>query len=165
MVNRRVWAVTAGLVTCALPLLPVPFLPVAPPMYAPAAQAPVTFAEHVAPILFANCTGCHRPGEAAPFSLLGYKDARPLAKAIAAATASRSMPPWKAGPGDYAFANERRLTTEQIRTIERWVADGATEGDPSKLPPLPPFTEGWQLGRPDLVVAMSEPFEVGLPLI
>jgi hypothetical protein len=129
-------------------------------MYAPAAQAPVTFAEHVAPILFANCTGCHRPGEAAPFSLLGYKDARPLAKAIAAATASRSMPPWKAGPGDYAFANERRLTTEQIRTIERWVADGATEGDPSKLPPLPPFTEGWQLGRPDLVVSMSEPFEV-----
>jgi hypothetical protein len=129
-------------------------------MYAPAAQTPVTFSEHVAPILFANCTSCHRPGEAAPFPLLGYADARPLAKAIAAATASRSMPPWKVGPGDYAFANERRLTTEQIRTIERWVADGALEGDPAKLPPLPPFTEGWQLGRPDLVVSMSEPFDV-----
>ena len=25
----------------------------------------VTFSEHVAPIIFANCTSCHRPGEAA----------------------------------------------------------------------------------------------------
>ena len=53
----------------------------------PSAQAPVTFSEHVAPIVFANCTSCHRPGEAAPFSLMSYRDARPLAKAIASATA------------------------------------------------------------------------------
>ena len=47
------------------------------------AQGPVTFSEHVAPIVFANCTSCHRPGEAAPFSLMSYRDARPLARAIA----------------------------------------------------------------------------------
>ena len=52
----------------------------------PQAQGPVTFSQHVAPILFANCTTCHRPGEAAPFQLMNYRDARPLAKAIAAAT-------------------------------------------------------------------------------
>jgi hypothetical protein len=124
------------------------------------AQTPVTFSEHVAPIVYANCSTCHRPGEAAPFSLLSYRDARPLAKAIAAATASRVMPPWKAGPSDYAFDNARRLTDEQIATIQRWVADGAPEGDPAKTPPLPRFTEGWQLGTPDLAVSMSEAFEV-----
>jgi hypothetical protein len=124
------------------------------------AQAPVTFSEHVAPIVFANCTTCHRPGEAAPFSLLSYRDARPLAKAIAAAAASRAMPPWKAGPSDYAFENARRLTDDQIATIQRWVADGAPEGDPAKTPALPRFTEGWQLGTPDRAVTMSEAFEV-----
>jgi hypothetical protein len=126
----------------------------------PTAQAPVTFSEHVAPIVFANCTPCHRPGEAAPFSLLSYRDARPLAKAMAAATASRVMPPWKAGPSDYAFDNARQLTDEQIATIQRWAADGAPEGDPAKMPALPRFTEGWQLGAPDLAVSMSEAFDV-----
>jgi hypothetical protein len=125
-----------------------------------AAQTPVTFSEHVAPIVFANCTPCHRPGEAAPFSLLNYRDARPLAKAIASATASRVMPPWKAGPSDYAFDNARRLTDDQIATIQRWVTDGAAEGDPAKMPALPRFAEGWQLGQPDLAVSMTEAFDV-----
>jgi mono/diheme cytochrome c family protein len=126
----------------------------------PRAQGPITFSEHVAPIVFANCAPCHRPGEAAPFSLLSYRDARPLAKAIATATASHAMPPWKAGPSDYAFANARQLNPDQIATIQKWVADGALEGDPAKLPALPRFTEGWQLGPPDLTVSMSEAFEV-----
>jgi len=126
----------------------------------PQAQGPVTFSQHVAPILFANCTTCHRPGEAAPFQLMSYRDARPLAKAIAAATASRIMPPWKAAPTDIEFANARRLTESEIDTIQRWVADGALEGDAKLLPALPKFTEGWQLGPPDLAVTMSEAFEV-----
>jgi len=126
----------------------------------PRAQGPITFSEHVAPIVFANCASCHRPGEAAPFSLLSYRDARPLAKAIATATASHAMPPWKAGPSDFAFANARQLSSDQIATMQKWVADGALEGDPARLPALPRFTEGWQLGPPDLTVTMSEAFEV-----
>src|SRR5688572_14592131 len=126
----------------------------------PSAQGPVTFSEHVAPIIFGNCTPCHRPGEAAPFALMSYRDVRPLAKAIASATASHAMPPWKAGASDYAFANARQLNADQIATIQKWVADGALEGDPSRLPALPKFTDGWQLGPPDLTVSMSEAFEV-----
>ena len=126
----------------------------------PSAQAPVTFSEHVAPIVFANCTPCHRPGEAAPFPLMSYRDVRPLARAIASATASHAMPPWKAGPSDYPFANARQLTADQIATIQKWVADGALEGDPARTPPLPRFTDGWQLGPPDLIVTMDEAFEV-----
>jgi hypothetical protein len=38
----------------------------------------VTFSKDVAPIFYKSCAECHRPGEAAPFSVLSYKDLRPL---------------------------------------------------------------------------------------
>jgi hypothetical protein len=124
------------------------------------AAARVTFTEHVAPILFANCTTCHRPGEAAPFTLMSYDDARRRGRLIAAVTGAGVMPPWKAAPGDYAFANERRLSAVEIDQLRRWVEDGMPKGDPDLLPPLPTFTDGWELGPPDLVVTMPEPFAV-----
>jgi hypothetical protein len=120
----------------------------------------VTFSEHVAPILFQNCTRCHRPGEAAPFSLMNFEDTRKRGRQIAEVTASRFMPPWHADHGYVEFANERRLSDEQIAVIGAWHQQGMKEGDPAKLPTLPKFTEGWQLGKPDLVVTMPEPFEV-----
>jgi len=120
----------------------------------------VNFAEQVAPIIFNNCTTCHRPGEAAPFALMNYADVKKRGKLIAAVTASRQMPPWKADQGDVAFKHERRLTDAQIETIKQWVAAGMPEGDPAKLPPMPKFTDGWQLGKPDLVVKMSEAYTV-----
>jgi hypothetical protein len=124
------------------------------------APANVTFTEHVAPILFAHCASCHRPGEAAPFPLLSYADARKKARMIQRVTDSRFMPPWHAEPGHVPFADERRLTEAQIATLKAWVDAGAPEGDPGKLPPLPKFPEGWQLGTPDLVVSMKAAFEV-----
>jgi len=120
----------------------------------------VTFTEHVAPILFQNCTRCHRPGEAAPFSLLNYQDAKKRARQMVDVTQTRTMPPWHADHGYVEFSNERRITDEQIALIEAWQKQGAKEGDPAKLPTLPKFTEGWQLGKPDLIVKMPEPFEV-----
>jgi hypothetical protein len=126
----------------------------------PGGTTATTFTEHVAPILYANCTSCHRPGEAAPFTLLHYEDARQRGRLLAAVAAARVMPPWKAAPGDYPFLNERRLDDEAIAVLQRWVADGMPEGDPQHLPPRPAFTEGWELGPPDLVVSMVEPFPV-----
>ena len=120
----------------------------------------VTFSEHVAPIVFANCVTCHRPGEAAPFSLMTYEDARLRGKTIAAVTRSRYMPPWKADAGDYSFVGERRLSESQIDTFEQWVNGGLLEGDPKKMPKAPVFKEEWPLGKPDLVVSMPEAFEV-----
>ncbi len=120
----------------------------------------VTYAEHVAPILYANCVECHRPGEVAPFSLLTYEDTRIRGPLMVYMTGEGLMPPWKAGPGDYAFKNERHITPEQIATLARWVEIGMPEGDPSLLPPTPTFTEGWQLGPPDLVATMPESFPV-----
>ena len=118
----------------------------------------VTFNKHVAPILFRRCAGCHRPGEVAPFALLGYKDASKRAGLIAEVTSGRQMPPWKAEPGAGHFADERRLSDDEIALIQRWSETGAVEGDAADLPPAPKFTEGWQLGEPDLVLKMVEPY-------
>jgi len=120
----------------------------------------VTFTEHVAPILFQNCARCHRPGEAAPFALLNFQDAKKRGKQIAEVTRKRFMPPWHVETGHVEIANERRLTEEQIELIGAWHQQGMNEGDPAKLPALPKFTEGWQLGKPDLVLQMPEAFEV-----
>src|SRR5437763_2600916 len=93
-----------------------------------------TFSKEVAPILFRNCVTCHRPGEAAPFSLLTYPDARKRGKLLAQVTQSRQMPPWKADKGDVAFRNERHLSDEQIAVLQKWVEAGMPEGDPKQLP-------------------------------
>ncbi len=87
----------------------------------------VTFARDVAPILFANCAYCHRPGEVAPFSLLSYTDARPWAVSIKRAVSTRQMPPWNADPHYGSFRDPRRLTDAEIATIVAWV-DGGSEG-------------------------------------
>ena len=120
----------------------------------------VTFSEDIAPIIFNHCTSCHRPGEAAPFPLQSYADVRPRGRLIAASTRARQMPPWKADTADFAFQGDRRLSDAQIDVIERWVNGGMLQGDPAKQPSLPRFTEGWQLGEPDLIVRMPEAYAV-----
>ncbi|MGH9723295.1 MAG: redoxin domain-containing protein [Bryobacteraceae bacterium] len=120
----------------------------------------VTFNRHVAPILFRHCAGCHRPGQAAPFPLLSYRDAAPRASLIAHVTAKGLMPPWKPAPGPPHFDGERRLTTAEIATLDRWARAGASEGDTRDLASPPQFREGWQLGPPDAVIEMPEPFAV-----
>src|SRR6188768_1218480 len=79
-------------------------------------QGAVTFHRDVAPILQANCASCHRPGEAAPFSLLKYSDAKRRSSQIAEVTRRRFMPPWLPEQGQETFAHARRLTDEQIET-------------------------------------------------
>jgi len=120
----------------------------------------VTFTRDIAPILFAHCTECHRPGEVAPFALLNYEDAAKRAEFLAEIVEQRRMPPWLARPGFGHFAGERRLTSDEIKTIRAWADAGAPEGRSEDLPPVPAFPEGWRLGTPDLVVTMSEPFVV-----
>ena len=121
------------------------------------AQDTVTFTENVAPIFAANCVGCHRPGGIGPFSLLDYDAARQRAARIAEATAERVMPPWKPVAPAGAFEGERRLNDADIGVIGRWAAAGAPEGPPGALA-APPDAAGWQLGAPDLVVSLPEPY-------
>jgi hypothetical protein len=126
----------------------------------PASQAAVTFNHDIAPVIYGNCTRCHRPGEAAPFSLLSYQDAQKKGKTIAKVTASHTMPPWKAEEASFAYRDERRLSAAQIALLQAWVKDGMPEGDPKEKPEPPKFASGWQLGEPDLVVEMPAAFHV-----
>ena len=122
------------------------------PARVPVRQSQVTFTRDVAPILFSACASCHRPEGVAPFPLLTYDDSRKHAAAIVAATRDRVMPPWKPEPGYGEFLDERRLTREQIATLQRWFDGGLVEGDPALLPRPPTWTGQWQLGTPDLVI-------------
>ena len=125
------------------------------------AAASPTFNKDIAPILYANCASCHRPGEVAPFPLLTYQDAAKRAALIAGAVSGRFMPPWKAEPGYGDFAAERRLTAAQIALIQAWAKAGAPEGD-AKVKPVPPkFVDGWQGGQPDQVLTV--PVKYSLP--
>lgn len=119
-----------------------------------------TFNRDISPILWKNCAGCHRSGEVGPFPLLTYRDAAKRADFLAEVTVSRRMPPWKPEPGFGAFLDEHRLSDEDIRRIAEWSEAGAPEGDPADLKPLPTFPEGWQLGKPDLVLEVPERFEI-----
>jgi tetratricopeptide (TPR) repeat protein len=123
-----------------------------------AAAARVTFAGDVAPILFDRCGTCHHPNGSAPFTLLTYPAARQRATQIAAVTKSRLMPPWKSEPGYGEFIGHRPLSDAEIGILQQWVADGALEGDPRKLPSRPRWTDGWQLGKPDLIVTLPQPY-------
>jgi mono/diheme cytochrome c family protein len=121
----------------------------------------ITFNRDLAPVIFQHCAPCHRPGGAGPFSLLHYADARKHTKEIGEVTASRLMPPWLPAPGDMAFVDSRRMSEAEIDLFQRWIAGGALEGATSDLPPVPTFPSDWQLGQPDLIVRMTEPFELG----
>jgi len=122
--------------------------------------APVTFNKDIAPILFANCASCHRPGGAAPFSILTYAEAAEQAEAIAAQTFKGHMPPWLPAPGQFAIVGERRLSPDHVNAIQQWVKGGAVEGAADDRPAPPTFADGWELGTPDLVVTAERPYAV-----
>ena len=119
-----------------------------------------TFNKDVAPILYKNCVGCHRPGEIAPMSLLTYQDARPWAKAIRDEVSEGNMPPWHADAPKGTFHNERGLTDAEKDTLVQWANGGAQRGDQKDLPAAPTFAEGWQIGKPDVVLEMQEEYRV-----
>jgi hypothetical protein len=122
------------------------------------AEAIPTFSEDVAPIVFAKCTSCHRPGEAAPFAFMNYRDVQKRGRLIAKVVKTGFMPPWHAESKDFHFSNNRKLSVAEIETFEKWVAGGMPPGDAAKTPAVPTFAEGWQLGEPDLVVKMTEAY-------
>lgn len=127
---------------------------------AAAAGEPVTFSRQVMPILQKHCQSCHRPGDIAPMSFLNYREVRPWAKSIREKVLNRTMPPWHADPQHGVFSNDRRLKQDEIDTLVRWVDGGAREGDKADLPPPAAFDEEWSIGKPDLVLTMTEEYTV-----
>ena len=127
-----------------------------------AATAPssVTFTKDVAPVLEKNCQGCHRPGEAAPFPLLTYEQARPWAKAMKEAVLLKKMPPWFADPHYGKFSNDCSLSQKEIDTLAAWADAGSPQGDPKDLPPSVDFVEGWSIPKPDMIIEFPRAFQI-----
>lgn len=120
----------------------------------------LTFNRDVARIIFQHCSRCHRPGEAAPFPLLTFDNVKAHASQIDIVTQRRLMPPWKAEPGFASFANEHRLSDDELHVLQQWIASEQIEGDPDDLPLTPIYPSGWYLGKPDLELIMPEPFPI-----
>ena len=123
------------------------------------ASTPVTFNKHVAPIVFANCVTCHRPGGDGPFSLLTYADAARHATEIGDETRARHMPPWLPEPGDVPIVGVRSARRGSRSTPSSAGSGTAPlEGAAADLPAPPSFSSDWQLGTPDAVLTMPRPY-------
>jgi Copper type II ascorbate-dependent monooxygenase, C-terminal domain len=119
--------------------------------------ARVTFNRDVAPLLQARCQKCHHEGGIAPFPLMTYADAYAHKGAMLVSTQNRTMPPWRVDSACAGFEDDPSLTPAEIATFSDWFDLGAVAGDPKDLPPPLTFSDGWELGTPDKVLAMSSP--------
>jgi Flp pilus assembly protein TadD len=118
----------------------------------------LTWSHDIAPILYKNCTTCHHPGGAGPFSLLTYPDAKRWAAQVVKVTGSRYMPPWLPEPGHGDFADNRRLPDSDIAILRKWFETGMPEGDLAEAPKAPPYDASWQLGKQDVILKQDDPF-------
>ena len=121
-------------------------------------SAQLTWSQDIAPILYKNCTTCHHPGGAGPFSLLTYADAKRRGAQVVTVTQSRFMPPWLPEPGYGDFADNRRLSETDLAKLRRWLQAGMLEGDSKQAPAAPVYDSAWQLGKPDLILKQAQPF-------
>ena len=125
-----------------------------------AQNANPTWATDIAPIIYKNCTPCHRPGEAGSFDLLTYEQAKQRSKLIRFVTKTRYMPPWPAEAGYTHFVGERVLTETEIQSISTWVENDCPRGDSLAEPAMPTFYKGSYFGKPDLVVHAQAPVNI-----
>ncbi|MBL8958975.1 MAG: cytochrome c, partial [Gemmatimonadetes bacterium] len=130
------------------------------PLTAQPHSAVPTFTKDVAPILYKNCTVCHRKGGMGPMPLTTYDDAKRSAGEMRDAVGTGFMPPWHADAPHGTFSNDRRLSAADKQVIAAWVDAGTPEGNPADLPPAPVYPSSWQLGTPDVILKMPVPFEV-----
>lgn len=124
-----------------------------------AEPAQINWRQHIAPLVYKNCTGCHHEGGSGPFTLMTFQDARRWGNLMNTVTESRYMPPWLPEPGFGSFAGDRRLPEEEIALIKTWVKAGMPEGDGTP-PAAPVYGSDWELGTPDLVLEMASPMKV-----
>jgi peroxiredoxin len=121
---------------------------------------PVNYASDVAPIVRAKCQSCHRPRQVGPFPLLTYDDARRWGRAMREVVDEFRMPPWHADPRYGRFENDRSLSAKERATILAWVDQGMPPGNLGDAPPAQACADGWNIGTPDAVFAIPEPFRV-----
>src|SRR5688500_8089841 len=81
----------------------------------------IIYTKYITPIMQAKCVTCHKPNEAAPFSLITYEDVAKRASNIRKVVETRYMPPWRADAHYVDYSNNRSLSGEEIEKIVQWV--------------------------------------------
>jgi len=101
-------------------------------VYSSSSGQKITFSQNIAPIIKSKCSGCHQPGEIAPFSLLSYNDVKKRAKLIEYVVDNNVMPPWPADTSYRRYLNEKVLSQNEVLAIKGWINQGYLPGDTAK---------------------------------
>lgn len=118
----------------------------------PTPETPVTYNQHIAPILNQNCVQCHHKGGGAPFSLEGFEKATAYGDMVAEVVAEERMPPWYAHPEHGTFHNSARLPAEARLAVQQWVAAGMPKGEGEEPPvPVAAVSKEWRI-EPDVII-------------
>lgn len=123
----------------------------------------ITFIKDIAPIIQSKCTPCHKPGEAAPFSLITYEDVAKRASFIKDVVQKKYMPPWKADNHYVSYANDRSLSNTEIAQIVKWVNNKSPKGTATGQQQAAAISvlEGTAYKRkPDLVLKTSSAYKL-----
>ncbi len=133
------------------------------------AFADATYHKDIVPLLQENCQSCHRDGEpgAELFAAFdSYETVAAMTGVMLSRIENRLMPPWHATTDPHnglgGFQGDVRLTDDQIDLFRAWVELDCPAGDVQDAPPEPnwPAANAWQIGEPDFVFQMPEPYVV-----
>ena len=122
--------------------------------------------QDIAPLVTANCVGCHSEGGIAPFTMNGYAETAPWSALMADSMETGYMPPWHAletaeCEPEFTFKHDPRMTADQIALVRDWVDLGAPEGDVNLAAPLPE-PQDLDLASPSATVGMQGSVEVAV---
>jgi hypothetical protein len=120
----------------------------------------ITFSAHIAPILFKNCTPCHRPGMAGPFSLISYNDVIRKLKTVRLVLAENYMPPWPADTSYSRFKGEKTLTKQELDLFLYWIDNGVKPGNLNDIKMSQDTNNHSLLGKPDLVINFMDTIKI-----
>lgn len=129
----------------------------------------INFSEDISPIIYQNCTECHRAGEIGSFlSLTSYQEVYDNRNWISYSIATSEdyrhgdpiMPPWPPDDEYSSLVGERVLLEEEVDLFLTWVENGAPQGDSSLEFPIPDFPEGSAIGEPDIILEMEESVQI-----
>ena len=129
----------------------------------------VTYYKEISRLIQKSCLDCHREGEpgAELFAAFeSYETVAAMSEVMFSRIENRLMPPWHASTdpnnGLGGFKHDPRLTEEEINLFRAWIAADCPAGDASAAPPPKTFrpSDQWQIGTPDFVFEMPEPYHV-----
>lgn len=115
--------------------------------------------QHIAPIIYKNCSPCHHRGQPTPFDLLSYTDVVKQSATIKQVVQKNLMPPWAPNPNYTHFTGERILSDKDKKALIAWIDKGMPEGLKKDAPKAPVFIGGSYYGKPDTSIAVM-PFNL-----